>query len=479
MNEDPPAPAAGDGSATDAFADLLVAELPRLVRLATRLVRDADQAEDCAQETIVGAWRRRDQLRDPAALSAWLRRSLVNRVIDRSRVHRDELDIEAVEANWRDDHYSVAPERVLERAELRDELEDALARLPVIYRVPVVLHDVVGWTAADIGRAMDAGLPATKQRLRRGRMMLVSALAEGDERRLASLAQPLRCWRARRHVSAYLDGELDAGDPVGRRGAPRDLPDLPAAVRRPRGRHGEPRRAARSGHRRRGGDRRAHPAAARRAAGAGTPVSEGPSGTGPTPAERWDARHAAQDPIESADADPTLVEVAATLTPAAALDLGAGDGRNAMWLATHGWRVTAVDFSVIALDRGRAVAAGAGVDIDWRQEDLLAWTPPAASFDLVTLAFIHLPSDERRRVYAAAADAVAPGGTLLVVGHDRSNLDGGAGGPKDPDVLFTPADVVRDLGPAFRVVRADTVRRRGAPEPAPIDAVVVALRQVP
>ena len=199
-----------DGQATgDAFADALVGELPRLVRLATRLVRDSDQAEDCAQETIVGAWRRRDQLRDPAALSAWLRRSLVNRIIDRSRAHHAELDIEAIEADWRDDRYSVAPDRVLERAELRDELEDALARLPVIYRVPVILHDVFGWTAGEIGRAMEAGLPATKQRLRRGRMMLVSALAEGDERRQASLAQPLRCWRARRHVSAYLDGELD------------------------------------------------------------------------------------------------------------------------------------------------------------------------------------------------------------------------------------------------------------------------------
>ena len=192
------------------FAAALAAELPRLVHLATRLVRDADQAEDCAQETIVGAWRRRDQLRDPDSLGAWLRRSLVNRVIDRSRAHHDELDIDAVEADWQDDRYSVAPELVLERAELRDELEDALARLPVIYRVTVVLHDVLGWTAVEIARAMSTGLPATKQRLRRGRMLLVSALAEDDERRQASLAQPLRCWRARRHVSTYLDGELDA-----------------------------------------------------------------------------------------------------------------------------------------------------------------------------------------------------------------------------------------------------------------------------
>ncbi len=198
---------AGEG---DAFAARLAAELPRLVGLAARLVRDADQAEDCAQETIIGAWRRRDQLRDAKALPAWLRRSLVNRIIDRSRSHHEELDIDMVEADWHDDHYSVQPERVLERAEVRDELEDALARLPVIYRLPVVLHDALGWTAGEIASSMEVGLPAAKQRLRRGRMMLVSALARDDERRQASLAQPIRCWQARRHVSAYLDDELDA-----------------------------------------------------------------------------------------------------------------------------------------------------------------------------------------------------------------------------------------------------------------------------
>jgi RNA polymerase sigma-70 factor (ECF subfamily) len=194
----------------DAFAAALIAELPRLVHLAARLVGDADLAEDCAQETIAGAWRRRDQLRDPSALAAWLRRSLVNRVIDRARVHHDELDIDAVEADWHDDHWSVIPERVLERAELREELEDALSRLPAVYRVAVLLHDALGWTGAEIAAATGTSLPATKQRIRRGRMMLVSALAEDDARRLASEAQPLRCWRARRHVSAYLDGELDA-----------------------------------------------------------------------------------------------------------------------------------------------------------------------------------------------------------------------------------------------------------------------------
>lgn len=187
----------------------LTDELPWLVRLATRLLRDPDAAEDCAQETLVAAWQHLDELREPRALRAWLRRSLVNRVIDRSRRAHDELDIDVVEAEWRDDAWTVQPERVIERSELRDELEDALGRLPVIYRVPVVLHDAAGWTVADIAASMGIGLPAAKQRLRRGRMMLVSALAQDDARRRASLAQPLRCWRARRHVSAYLDGELD------------------------------------------------------------------------------------------------------------------------------------------------------------------------------------------------------------------------------------------------------------------------------
>jgi RNA polymerase sigma-70 factor (ECF subfamily) len=199
----------GAVSGEEPFAARLAAQIPMLVRLATRLVRDGDVAEDCAQETVVAAWRRRDQLRDADALGAWLRRSLVNRVIDRARVHHDELDILDVEADWRDDHFSVEPERVVERSELRDELEDGLARLPVIYRVPVVLHDALGWTGPEVAAALGIGLPATKQRLRRGRMMLVSALATDDARRQASLAQPLRCWRARRHVSAYLDGDID------------------------------------------------------------------------------------------------------------------------------------------------------------------------------------------------------------------------------------------------------------------------------
>jgi hypothetical protein len=115
-----------------------------------------------------------------------------------------------VEDRWHDDDYTVDPEEVLARAELRDELEDGLVRLPAGYRVVVVLHDAVGWPVSEIAETLRIGLPAAKQRLRRGRMMLVSALAEGDPKRAASLAQPVHCWQARRHISSFLDGELDA-----------------------------------------------------------------------------------------------------------------------------------------------------------------------------------------------------------------------------------------------------------------------------
>ncbi len=197
----------------DQLAARLAVEAPWLVRLATRLTRDPAEAEDLVSETVMAAWRRRGQLRDPAALRGWLRRSLVNRVIDRSRRHSVELlDFAAVEADWRDDDFTVDPEAVVERAELRDELEDALVRLPVIYRIPVVLHDALDWSGSEVADAMRIGLPAAKQRIRRGRMMLVHALAADDARRRASLAQPMRCWRARRLVSGYLDGELPAGE---------------------------------------------------------------------------------------------------------------------------------------------------------------------------------------------------------------------------------------------------------------------------
>ena len=191
--------------------------------------------------------------------------------------------------------------------------------------------------------------------------------------------------------------------------------------------------------------------------------------------EMWDERHAAHDPIESHEPDPSLAAIAGGLAPGRALDLAAGDGRNAIWLAAHGWDVTAVDFSAVALERARGAAEAAGVEVQWVNADLLEWRPEPRAFDLVAVMFLHLPSGERRAVYAAAADAVAPGGRLLVVGHDLSNLTDGAGGPQDPAVLFTPDGIAGDLGD-LAIERTEVVRRDVGEGRVALDAVVVAVR---
>jgi 2-polyprenyl-3-methyl-5-hydroxy-6-metoxy-1,4-benzoquinol methylase len=189
----------------------------------------------------------------------------------------------------------------------------------------------------------------------------------------------------------------------------------------------------------------------------------------------WDERHAARDPIESDEPEPSLATLLAGLAPGRALDLATGDGRNAIWLARQGWEVTAVDFSAVALERARRSAGTAGVEIDWVLADLLTWRPRPRSFDLVAIMFLHLPRVERVPIYAAAAEAVTPGGRFVVVGHDRSNLTEGSGGPQDPAVLFTPAEIAASLV-NFTVETAETVARDLGDGRRATDAVVLARR---
>lgn len=181
-----------------------------LYRFALSISRDPALAADLVQDTYMRALERYDQYRGDAPLRSWLRRILHNLAIDRARKAVREVVVEDVETDWHDDEYTVDPSVVAERAATRDELEDSLARLPFIYRVAVVLHDVEEWTVREIADLQSISLPAAKQRLRRGRMALVSALAEGHERRHHLKGVPMRCWDARQHVSDYLDGVLDA-----------------------------------------------------------------------------------------------------------------------------------------------------------------------------------------------------------------------------------------------------------------------------
>ncbi|MEX2202599.1 MAG: sigma-70 family RNA polymerase sigma factor [Actinomycetota bacterium] len=198
-----------EGLEAERFEALVAEHAPALYRFALALSRDPHAAEDLVQETFLRAFERRKTFRAEAAPITWLHRILHNLAIDRARRSNREVLVDDVEDKWRDDAYTVDSAVVVERAETREELEDALVRLPFIYRSAVVLHDVEGWTMKDLAKAQGIELPAAKQRLRRGRMMLVTALAAGAERRAALRGVPLRCWEARGRVSDYLDGELD------------------------------------------------------------------------------------------------------------------------------------------------------------------------------------------------------------------------------------------------------------------------------
>ncbi len=173
----------------------------------------------------------------------------------------------------------------------------------------------------------------------------------------------------------------------------------------------------------------------------------------------WNRRYAARELIWTGDPNRRFVAETAGMPPGRALDLACGEGRNAVWLAERGWEVTGVDFAEVALEKARGLAAARGVEATWVHADLLEYDAPGEAFDLVAILYLQLPADERGRVHRAAAAAVAPGGTLLVVAHDRSNLEHGHGGPQDPRVLATPEEVAGDLD-GLEVERAGVVERR-------------------
>ncbi|MFN8173284.1 MAG: sigma-70 family RNA polymerase sigma factor [Candidatus Nanopelagicales bacterium] len=188
--------------------EVLLAYWPALVRFARSITRDDALAQDLAQEAVVRAYEHRVELAEVRRIDSWMRRVVHNLAVDRARRDR-EIAVADVEERWRTDDYTVDAAEVVLAAETRVELEDALVRLPAIYRAAVVLHDAEGLTMREVADLAGIGLPAAKQRLRRGRMMLVTALAAGHERRERTREVPMSCWDARRRVSDYLDGDVD------------------------------------------------------------------------------------------------------------------------------------------------------------------------------------------------------------------------------------------------------------------------------
>ncbi|SIO89857.1 cyclopropane-fatty-acyl-phospholipid synthase family protein [Nocardiopsis sp. JB363] len=161
--------------------------------------------------------------------------------------------------------------------------------------------------------------------------------------------------------------------------------------------------------------------------------------------EFWNELYRSSERISSGRPNRHLIAEVADLPPGRALDVGSGEGADALWLATRGWRVTAVDISPVALDRAAAHAteAGEGVAdrITWLRADVTQWAPPTPPFDLVTAQFMHLYPNSRARLFADLAATVAPGGELLVVAHHPKDLEAGVPRPPVPE-LFYEGDAV-------------------------------------
>jgi SAM-dependent methyltransferase len=180
----------------------------------------------------------------------------------------------------------------------------------------------------------------------------------------------------------------------------------------------------------------------------------------------WEERYRSAPAVWSGQPNPQLVAEVSDLSPGTALDVGSGEGADTIWLAARGWRVMAVDFSTTALERAAAHAAALGPEvaarIEWRHADVRSWTPDPGSFDLVSAQYMHLPSTDRRPLFARLAAAVAPGGTLLLVGHDVSDLDTAAHRVHEPDMFFTGEEVAVSLAPGEWDVLVVVARPRPA-----------------
>lgn len=193
-------------------------------------------------------------------------------------------------------------------------------------------------------------------------------------------------------------------------------------------------------------------------------------------AREWDERFSGSELVYGASANDVVVELTTSLPRGSAVDIGCGEGRNAVFLATRGWTVEGIDFSQVALDKAARLAQNSPRAVIER----LTWTCAdlttadfGTSRDLALISYIHLPPDQRRDLLRRAQDALAPGGALLVLGHHSRNFDEGVGGPPDPGILFTPQDITAEIDPSMRVDFARDLGRETDAGTA-IDALVFA-----
>jgi ubiquinone/menaquinone biosynthesis C-methylase UbiE len=197
------------------------------------------------------------------------------------------------------------------------------------------------------------------------------------------------------------------------------------------------------------------------------------------PIARWDERYAGGEYLWDVEPNQFVERHAAGLEPGTAIDLAAGEGRNAVWLAQRGWQVTAVDFSQVGLDKADRLAAHHGVSarVETVNADVLAFQP-AEPVDLVVIAYLQIPAEQQRVALGHAATWLVPGGRVLVVAHDRSNVEHGYGGPPVAEVCYDLDGTVAALA-GLEIELAEVVPRQVDTEDGPrtaLDTLVIAKR---
>jgi len=194
---------------------------------------------------------------------------------------------------------------------------------------------------------------------------------------------------------------------------------------------------------------------------------------------QWDERYGGDELVWSSTPNQFLVAEVAGLPAGRAVDLACGEGRNSIWLAEEGWEVTGVDFSPVGLTKAKRFADLSGVQVTWIESAVEDWTPPPDGFDLVAMLYLQLPEPARSAALFAAASAVTPGGTLLVVAHDVDNLSRGYGGPPNSDVLYSVSDVTEAAVEAgLTVERAEQATRVVDTDDGPREAIDTIVRAV-
>ena len=190
--------------------------------------------------------------------------------------------------------------------------------------------------------------------------------------------------------------------------------------------------------------------------------------------QMWNDRYAKRDLVWSAGPNELFATEIRGMKPGKAVDVACGEGRNAIWLAEQKWNVTAIDFSNVAIEKGRRIAAKRVVNVNWVAEDVSTWKLPKHKFDLVAVLYLHTTIREREQWLKNVIDSVKPSGTFIYIAHDPDNIENGVGGPQDPALLPAVAEITNALE-GFDVKRAEVIERPVSSDPGPIAPVKMAL----